>query len=258
MPFFIAAAIAGVAGAGISALGANSAANTQAAAADQATQVQKQMYDQTVQREQPFVDAGGNSLAALMAGLGLGPNGGGIGTGSLNKPFSMQDFQKSPGYDFQMQQGEQAILDTQTARGGVGGGNTLKELTSFGQGVANQDYWNQYNAYVAQQNQQFGQLDTLAGSGQSAAANLGAIGNQTAGQIGNNLIGAGNSRSAGQIAGANAIGSGISSLSSNYLLSNLMGGGGFGGGGGGGGGNFGGGTDAYGFNGAGFMPFGGG
>ena len=49
-------------------------------------------------------------------------------------------FQTSPGYEFQMQQGVDAIDHSAAARGNLNSGSTLKALTQFGQGTANQEY----------------------------------------------------------------------------------------------------------------------
>jgi len=97
---------------------------------------------------------------------------------------------------------------------------------SYGEGLASTTYQQQFNDYLAQQQQQFGNLQTLAGSGQNAASNLGALGAQTANSIGQNIIGAGNASAAGTVGVSNAISGGINSLSSNYLLSSLLNGGG--------------------------------
>jgi hypothetical protein len=198
------------------------------------------MFNQTQANEAPYLAAGGNALAALQQGIGIGPGTNNSGVGSLNAPFTTAQFHNSPGYQFQLQQGENAVLSNAAATGGVNSGNTLKALTQFGQGTANQDYWNAYNAYVNQQNQRFGQLQTVAGSGQNAAGNLGALGTQVGSSVGNNIVGAGNAAAAGQVGSANAIAGGInnatSGLSQNYLLYSLMNGGLPGGTGGGGGG----------------------
>lgn len=234
MPWaYAAAAAATVVGSVISSNAAGDAANTEADAAKSATQVQQDMFNKTQANEAPFVAAGGNALTALQRGIGIGPGTDGSGTGELNRTFTPADFHNSPGYQFQMQEGENAVLNNASHFGGVNSGNTLKALTKFGQGTANQDYWTAYNAFVNRQNQQFGQLDTLAGSGQNAAGNLGALGSQTAGNIGNNLVGAGNASAAGQVAGASAINNGVSGLSQNFLLYSLLNGGSPGGGGGG-------------------------
>ncbi len=136
-------------------------------------------------------------------------------TDLLKAPTAAQ-FQQSPGYQFQLQQGEQAIQDSASAAGGIGG-NALKSLMSYGTGLANQDWWNfytqtqqtnanQYNAITGAQNRVAQTLAGLANSGQNAAGNLGAAGTQTAASIGANTIGAGNAVASGANAAANAIG----------------------------------------------------
>lgn len=229
MPFAWAAgalAVGDIASSVIGSDAATSAANTEATAANNASQIQQQQFQQTQQAEAPYAAAGGNALTALQAGLGIGPGGGGVGTGSLNTPFTTADFHNSPGYQFQVQQGENAVLNNASATGGVKSGNTLKALTQFGQGTANQDYWNAYNAYVGQQNQQFNQLNSVVGTGANAVNNTATFGQNTANNVANNTIGAGNAQAAGIVGSASAINNGITgaagSLSQNFLLSSLL------------------------------------
>lgn len=138
----------------------------------------------------------------------------------LLKPFTQADFQSSPGYNFQLQQGLDAVNNNAAAKGPTG--NTLKDLMTYGEGLANQDWWNAYNAYTGRQNQTFNMLSGVSGSGQSAAANLGGIGANTAGQIGNNVIGAGNASAAGTIGASNAFGGAANNIGQNYMLYQLM------------------------------------
>lgn len=235
MPFAAAAAGAiGVIGSSlISSNASTDAANTQANAANNATALQKQMFDQTQSNLKPYMDTGQNALASLLRGIGLLPGGDNtIGqNASLVKPFSISQYQQSPGYAFQMQQGIDAINNSAAARGGINSGNTLKALDTYGQGLANQDYQQAYGNYVGQQQQLFNFLQTLSGSGQNAAANLGSLGSQTAGQIGQNIQAAGNAQAAGTVANANSLNNLISGLTSQSFLSGI-GGGSSGGGGG--------------------------
>lgn len=218
------AAAGTVVGAEISGSAAQGAAQTQATAANDASQVQLQMFDTTQKNLAPYMTSGTNALAALDYGLGIGPNKGGTagsgGYGSLTAPFTAADYQKSPAYNFQFSQGQQAVQNSASAAGGIGGGNTLQALTSFGQGLANTDYYQAMQAYTSQQQQRYGMLSNTANSGQNAAANLGGIGTAVGGQIGANTIGAGNALAAGQIGVANAASGGINSLAQ---IANLYG-----------------------------------
>lgn len=148
---------------------AQNAANTQANAANQATQAQLQMFNQTQKNLQPFLQGGTNSLAALQQFLGLGPNGqfnpnapgvqsfqGATGmqapTYNPMAPFTSTTFQQSPGYAWAKSQGIDAIQNSAAAKGGVASGNTLQALDTFGTGLAQQDYYNAAGLYNTESN----------------------------------------------------------------------------------------------------------
>ncbi len=206
-------AVAGIGGALISSSAAGDAANAQVQAANTASQTELSMYNQTQANEQPYMQAGNNSLQALMQGLGLtsGSNGA-VANGALSQPFSQQQFQQSPATAYLMQQGNQSIQNSAAAHGGLVSGNALMALQANGMGLAQQDYTTQQAAYQAQQQQQFNMLQTLAGSGQNAAAKLGSLGSSTASQIGSNTIQAGNASAAGTVASAVASANSLSNL----------------------------------------------
>jgi hypothetical protein len=230
MPYaIVAAAAATVGGSLLQASATQGAAHDQEEAANNATKVQLKMYDETVAREQPFVGAGTNALQALQYGMGLGSptsyTGSAVpgGFGSLSAPFDASKLAETPGYQFTFQQGEQALQDQFSASGGVGGGNALRAATQFGEGLASTTYQQQFQDYLAQQAQQYGFLQTIAGSGQNAAANLGALGASAGQSIGSNIIGAGNAQAAGVVGATNALTGGINSLAANYLIANMVG-----------------------------------
>ena len=54
--------------------------------------------------------------------------------------FNEEDLFKDPGFQFRFDQGLQAIERSASARGTLGTGRTLKELTRFGQGLASQEF----------------------------------------------------------------------------------------------------------------------
>jgi hypothetical protein len=281
---------------------ASDAANAQIQAANLASQTELQMFNQTQANEAPYMAAGGNALAELMYGLGIGsptgtatPGGGtsgapmqplytgpsmqqimamqhdgipgdyqaalatynkdqaagynmtgiptasptaagaaafnpasnpNIGFGSLTAPFTQAQFQASPGYQYDVNQMMQAVQNSAAAKGGLVSGNTLQALQQNAGGLANQDWYNAQNAYYGRQDQLFNMLQTLAGGGQNAAANLGALGSQVAGQVGNNQIGAGNSAAAGSIAQGQIFGNLLNNQSFLQGIQNMFGGGG--------------------------------
>ena len=213
MPFAVSAGTLGliaagstVAAAGISASGASQSADSQASAANNASNQQMAMYNQGVAREQPWVTGGQNALSQLQAGMGSnGTN------GALTQQFTPSMYQQSPGYQFQMDQGGQMVTNNASATGGVNSGNTLKALTSYGQGLANQDYYQAQNAYQGWQSQAYNMLNGISQQGQAGASSQAAAGNNVGQAVGNNMMGAGNARAAGQVGMSNALSGGLQS-----------------------------------------------
>lgn len=186
----------------------------------------------------------------------------GFQTGASNAPGSLaqgwnQEFQaptaaqaaQTPGYQFQLQQGEQALQNSAAAKGGLLSGNTAQALDQFGQGLASSNYQQTYNnalnqyqtAYNQfQQNQQnqFNRLGSLAGVGQTAAGQLNSAGQQAASNIGNisqtagaqigqSAQNAGAATASGYVGQANALGGALSgsagSIQQGLLLNSLLG-----------------------------------
>lgn len=142
--------------------------------------------------------------------------------GSLAKPFSLSDFQASPAYNFNLEQGMNAINKGAAAKGNLYAPQTLQDLGKFAQGTASNEYQNAFSNYNTNQNNLFGRLQTLSGGGQNAAANLGGFAAQTAGQIGGNMMGAGNANAAGIVGGANAISGGIGDYYNYQLMQQIL------------------------------------
>ena len=193
MPWGAAFAAAGaIGGALITSDASKSAANTQANAANQASQVEQNQFNQTQANLAPYMQQGQVSLA------------------DINKLMADPSMvSKLPGYQFQMQQGTDAVMHGASANGLTG--NTLKALSDYGQGTASSYYNNYWN-----------QLMQMANLGQTSAAGVGNIGASTANSIGQNTIGAGNAIAASQVGSASAINSGVSNGIQNWLLANQM------------------------------------
>jgi hypothetical protein len=211
-------AIAGGLGLVGSAMGADasrSAANTQADAAKQASQTQLQMFNQTQANLQPYMQAGVTPLSQLGQQFGTANAPG-------NQPFGMQQFQQSPAYQFNLQQGQMAIDKAANARGNYYAPQTLQDISKFSQGVASGEFQNAFSNYNTNQNNVFSRLNQLAAGGQNAAANLGGLRAGVGESIGGNQIGAGNALAAGQIGQANALAGGLSGLGNNALLYSLL------------------------------------
>ena len=203
----------------IGALGSNSAANTQASTANNATAAQQAMFQQTEQNVAPWLQAGTGALNQLVAGTQPGGN----LLPTQYTPFTMAQFQQDPGYQFQLQQGQNALTNASSLSGGQNS-NNLKGLLNFSQGLANTDYQTALNNYLQQfqlgnQTKQatYNDISGVAGSGLSAGLQQGQISQAVGQNIGSNIIGAGNAQAAGTVGVANAINSGIGSAYNNYL-----------------------------------------
>ena len=115
-------------------------------------------------------------------------------TGAQDRAGKMLDaglysgFESDPGYQFRLQQGEQAINRAASARGGRYGGATLKALQEHGQGLASQEFAN----FSARRQAE------LSGAGMSDAQRAGLLTDQAARTDAAAQAGAQNRFSAGQ------------------------------------------------------------
>lgn len=151
------------------------AASTQAAAADRAAQLQREMFERQVQLSEPWRKAGETALNKL------------VPLATEYTPFGMQQFQADPGYGFRMSEGMKALERGAAARGGLLSGATLKGIQRYGQDLASQEYMNAFNRYQAEREARLNPLQSLSGVGQTTANQLGAAGRTygaTVGEIG--------------------------------------------------------------------------
>lgn len=229
----VATAIVGgaVIGSVVTAQGAKSAANTQAAAQDQASANQMAMFNTIQGQEQPFMNAGVTATNQLSGMLQPG--------GYLNNqsytPFSFDpsSLENSPGYQFAQKQGLAAVANNEAPNVGALSGPALKALTQFSTGTAAQyynDYFNQalnkyatnFNTQQTQQNNIFSRLSAIAGLGQNAASNTGTAGTQLGIGSAQALAGAGASQAGGTVGAANAISGGLSSIGNGFALNSIL------------------------------------
>jgi hypothetical protein len=203
-----------------------SAANTQANAAAQASDVQRQIFERQVELQEPFREAGLKGQNRLMELLGLGEDKTAPGFGKYaTAEFGMDQFKADPGYAFRMSEGMKALERSAAARGGLMSGATLKGITRYGQDAASQEYQNAFNRFQAERAGTLNPFQALAGTAQTSANVLGGQAGQLGQQLGSNIIGAGNAQAAGQIGSANAIagglGQGINFYQNQQLLNRL-------------------------------------
>jgi hypothetical protein len=210
------------------------AAGQTAASGSQAQQTnalaaQNNATRQQTANQQPFIGAGQSAINSLSSELGPG---GQLtqGYGSFTAPTGVTE-QNDPGYQFRLQQGQNAIQNSAAARGGLLSTGTAKDLNNYAQGQASNEYGNVYNralqtygtnfnTFNSNNNNLYGRQMGVAGLGQSSAGALNSnlqAGAQNQGQIdvgtgqivGNDLMGVGNAQAAGIVGGTNALTSGM-------------------------------------------------
>lgn len=141
--------------------------------------------------------------------------------GSFSQPFDAEEFYRyqDPGYWFRVQQGTQGLRNAASADSGALSGAALKDLLTFNQDMASQEYGNAFNRYQTQQGNIFSRLFSLTQLGQNAAAGVGASGTNLAGNAGQFLSNAGSATGAGIVGAGNAASNGLT----NYWLMKQMG-----------------------------------
>lgn len=187
----------------------SNAASTQAAAADRAAQLQNEQYKQTREDQMPWMQAGGRALTKLEGAVDY-------------TPFSYNAMTADPGYAFRLSEGQKALDRSAAARGGLISGNALKAATGYGQEMGSQEYQNAFNRYQQERAAKLQPLQSLAGVGQTTAANLGQAGAANASTVGNYLTGGAAASAAGQVGMANAITGGLGTYLNYNQGNNLV------------------------------------
>jgi hypothetical protein len=218
--FHVAAAVIGgaVVSGVVQSSAASDAAGAQTAAANQANATQQGMFNTTQKNLSPYYTQGAGAIKGLNDKLANGTLGGNFTNADLNAYMA-------PNYAFQLQQGQQALQNSQAADSGVLSGAALKGMQNFTQNTAAGAYQQAYANWLSNQNLNYGQLMGIASLGENAAAMMGNNATQTGQSIAQNMIGAGNAQAAGTIGSANALSGAIGSATGYMGLNNMLGGG---------------------------------
>lgn len=202
MPLGTAAALA-IGGIGSSLIGssaANKAAKTQGKAADAATQLQADMYNDTVGRFEPYYEAGTNALDAFLFEMGMG-----------DKPEGYEGYSMSPMASYMLEKGMDSIQGSRAAAGGLYSGETLRQMEEERKRVVGSDMDNYLNRV-------FG----LTSMGSMAAGNMGTAGQNYANNAGNIGMNAAANQGNAYMQGAQQIQTGISDMAGIYGYMNPM------------------------------------
>jgi len=243
-----------------------SAAKAQAASADRATELQREMFDRQVELQEPWRRSGIAAQNRLLTLLGINPYGntargtdgsvflGGADVSGLfsatpnnglrvdpnspdfgrySKEFGMDQFKADPGYAFRLSEGMKALERSAAARGGLLSGSTIKGAQRFGQDLSSQEYANAFNRYQVERAAALNPLQSMAGMGQTTAQQIGQAGSTMAQNVGQTMMGAGAARASGYVGQANALnqalGTGLNFYQGQQFL-NRLGPSGYGGG----------------------------
>jgi hypothetical protein len=160
---------------------ASAAGGAQVEAARLGTEEQRRQFDRLQELLAPYVEAGTGALGGQQALLGL--------SGPEAQQQAISGIEGSPLFGSLVRQGEQGILQSASATGGLRGGNVQGALAQFRPAMLQQLIENQYS-----------KLGGLAGMGQASAAGVGAAGMQTGSNIANLLGQAGQAQAGSALA----------------------------------------------------------
>lgn len=119
----------------------------------------------------PYTTAGGTAASQLSDALSSG--------------FNYSDYANTPGYEYQLSQGQNALSSALASQGLGQSGASVKAATEYATNLANQNYQDAYNNWLAQNSQ----LAGLAGTGSTAANTLAGLYNY-GGATSANILGA--------------------------------------------------------------------
>ena len=173
--------VGGITGAKQAGEAAERAGQTQAAAAQAGIEEQRRQFDKLVEIMSPYVTAGSGALEAQQALAGLG--------GQEAQQAAISGIEQSPIFQALSRQGEEALLQSASATGGLRGGNVQAALAQFRPQMLQQMI-----------EQRYSQLGGLSSLGQASAAGQAAQGMQSASNIANLLANQGQAIAGGQTA----------------------------------------------------------
>jgi len=142
--------------------------------------------------------------------------------GSLLKEFTGDDLENDPGYQFGLDQGNQALDRRFAAGGGYFSGAAIKAANRFGQDYAGTKFNEAFSRDNTTKSRAANFLTSVASMGSNAAAQTGNASIATGNAIANNITGAGNAQAAGTVGAYNAWGNALSNIGNNYQQNQAM------------------------------------
>ncbi len=188
---------------------ADNAADLQARATRTAVEENRRQYEQTREDFAPWRETGQVALGEYGRLFGVGQEGL-LSEDEMNE--ARDRFKATPGYEFAFDEGTRALDRSASSRGTLRGGGFARELTRYGQGMANQEFGNYAN-----------RLASIAGMGQEAAGSTAVAGRASAAGVskavmagavnqGDRIQDAGTARASGYVGINNAFQKGVKNM----------------------------------------------
>lgn len=133
----------------------------------------------------------------------------GVGTGAPNTEAMYEGLRNYPGYQFALEEGLGAVEQSAAGRRTLQSGQTMKDLTAYGQGLATSNFEN----YMTR-------LQGLSGMGQQTAVQTGGFRQNMASQVGAAEQGIGQATATGYQTQAGIVGGaieGLTNIAGNYI-----------------------------------------
>lgn len=185
------------------------AADAQAGAVRESNALQDKWMAQNRADNMPALEARNRAIAQMEAMFGQGGNTTSPLYGLLAKRFTGDDLQNDPGYQFTRDEGMRGIQNTAAARGGLYSGSTLKALSRFNTGLADQTFGNAFNRDAAYKDRMISGLGNLGGLTGGITTNSQANQGQAYNNMSQNALGLGNVNAAAGLARGNIWGNAI-------------------------------------------------
>lgn len=147
-------------------------------ATNQSNALYKTTYDQSIAAGQPWMDLGTNGANQLNSQLG-----------QLTQPFSYDQFNADPSYQFLQDESQKAVERSAAARGSVYAPSTMKALQDRSQALASTEYGNAFNRDLATRGSTYDMLMGASNVGQNQVAQNTQSGWNYADSVSNNNIG---------------------------------------------------------------------
>ena len=141
----------------------------------------------------------------------------GEGFGFLQQRFNNDVFEKDPGYQFRMDEGNRSIQGSAAAQGGLLSGAAMKAMQKYSQGYASNEYGNAYNRFTGDQQNMYNRLSEIAGTGQQQVNDTHQQNQQGLNSASNYLGNAADARASGIMGAENARQSGYETLGNTLM-----------------------------------------